>query len=265
MKSKDSFIYRNPIFISFANYKGGIGKTTTAAAVMLNMARKGYQVLGIDMDGQGDLSASFGVEPRDELSTYHALIQPHNHWPTIYLGDKVSITPAGPDMETLLDDLRQIHFMPDIVARMKHKTEYIRGFDFVAIDCPPALNDITRAALTVSDYVIIPAVPTPMSLRALSRTYEYAQLIAEKNTKPSVLGIVDTKVDNLNLHQEAIASIEESYPGLQFTNVIPKTVEMEKMLLRGYMRDPLKRNLGMTAYEAVTDEIINRINYHKNE
>ncbi len=256
---------RRPIFIAIASYKGGVAKTTSTAAISCCLARRGYQVLNIDFDGQGDLSASFGVEPQEDISSYSAIMRTNNHWPRLYLGHNLSITPSGPDMETLLDDLRQINYMPDIVERMGHKAEYIKGFDIVLTDCPPTLNDITRAAITVSDYVIIPAIPTPMSLRALSRTYEYVNLITGKKTNPSVLGIIDTMVDHLNLHQEAIASIEESYPGLQFTNVIPKTVEMEKMLIRGYMRDPLKRNLGMTAYEAVTDEIINRINYHNNE
>lgn len=253
------FRYRSPIKIALASYKGGVAKTTSTAAIASCLARRGKSVLAVDMDGQGDLSSAFQVEPTTNLSTYDAIIQTHNHWPSVYAGNNVSVTPSGPEMETLLDDLRGVPYLPDIAERMKVKVDYIKGYDYLLFDCPPALNAITRAAISASDYVIIPAIPTPMSLKALARTTEYVGLIAGEKSTPSVLGILLTMCEPLNLHRDAIAVIEESFSGLPFKTVIPRTVEMEKMILRGYSRDPLKRNLGLAAYEAVTEEIIDRI------
>lgn len=253
------FTHRSPTKIAVASYKGGVAKTTSTAAIASCLARRGKNVLAVDMDGQGDLSSAFQTEPKPNCSTYDAIRQPHNNWPSIYAGNNVSITPSDPEMETLIDDLRRLPVMSDFVVRMKHKVEHIKGYDFLLFDCPPALNDITRAAISASDYVIIPAIPTPMSLKALARTTEYVGLIAGMSSKPSVLGILFTMCEPLNLHREAMAVIGESFPGLPFKTVIPRTVEMEKMILRGYSRDPLKRNLGLAAYEAVTEEILDRI------
>lgn len=257
--------FRTPIRLAIASYKGGVAKTTSTAAIANCLSRQGKSVMVVDTDGQGDLSSAFHVEPTSDISTSMAIMQNHNDWPYVYIGDQISITPSGPEMETVLDRVRELAYLPDIVARMRHKVEYIKGYDYLLFDCPPALNDITRAAITVSDYVIIPVIPTPMSLKALSRTVEYVQLIAGSKTKPSVLGIIDTMCSDLVLHREAIHAIETAFPGLQFSTRIPKTVEMEKMILRGYARDPLKRNQGLSAYEALTNEIIERITSKQSE
>ena len=252
-------IFRSSITAISSGLVHGVAKTTSTAAIASCLARRGKSVIVIDMDGQGDLSSVFHVEAEDKISTSAAILQLHNRWPYIYIGDHISVTPSSPEMETLLDILRDAAYMPDIVERMKHKVECITGYDYLLFDCPPALNDITRAAITVSDYILIPVIPTPMSLKALSRTIEYVKLIAGNKTIPMVLGVIDTMVEDLILHREAMGAIESTFPGLQFHTKVPKTVEMEKMILRGYDRDPLKRNQGFAAYESITDELIERI------
>lgn len=246
----------NPRVIAVVNNKGGVGKTTTAAYIGCTLARFGYMVNLIDMDPQGDLETYVGIPVSENgITTEQTITSANPRWDSTYIGMGIYITPSTPLLQNIEYQLQKSCF-PDIVQRITNKIPagIEKGLQDVIIDCPPALNNLTRAAITVADDVIIPTNPVPADMKALGRTIEYIKLIDSKATKN--IHILFTRDQHCNINEDAKAAINAMYPGLAFKRSISATVQMEETALRGALRQPLKKNTAANDYVEVVNELL---------
>lgn len=204
--------------ISIANQKGGVGKTTLTREISACCALRGYQVLMVDCDPQGNLTASWVDENVYENTLAHVLIEPEG------LNTKKK-EPISLDYAILEAPIENLDLVPaDIrLARFEQQPNYMdhrlrnqliehgQEYDLVFIDCPPQLGKLLTAALYASEYVIIPCAADSMGLQGLSDlAYTIEQIKKNVNAKLKILGaIVNLFKPQRNISAEARQTIEQ--------------------------------------------------------
>lgn len=221
--------------ISVINQKGGSGKTTTALNLGAGLTLKGYKVLMIDADAQGNLSTSAGINTCDNEFTLNEVLKNQTD-----INSAVIHTEAGYDI--LPTDIRMCD--ADIVLAGKPARDFIlrkalkqlnQDYDFVLIDCPPALGVITSNALTASDSVLIPVQAQFLALQGLKQLTETVEAIREDmNPGLEILGVVMTMYDSRkNLDSTIHETLKESFPGKVFETTISNNVKLAEAPLYG--------------------------------
>jgi chromosome partitioning protein len=219
--------------ISFANQKGGVAKTTSTLNLAVAFAESGHDVLCIDLDPQGNLTMSQGVDPdRVEKSMYDVLV---HHIPIRDVIQKreidiavASIDLAGAEiaMSTQIGRERSLEKALSAVAD---------DYDFVCIDTPPSLGLLTINALTASDKVIVPVQCEYLSMRGLVQLQNTLEMIKENlNPRVKIEGILPTMLDSRTVHaKEAVEILEENFGDLVFRSRIKKAIKFAEAPVRG--------------------------------
>jgi len=219
--------------IAFANQKGGVAKTTTTLNLAAAFVESGYRVLCVDMDPQGNLTMSQGIDPDTlELSMYDVLV---HHVPIKQVVRRrevdvacASIDLAGAEiaMSTQIGRERSLAKALALVAD---------DYDFVCIDTPPSLGLLTINALTAADKVIVPVQCEYLSMRGLIQLQNTLQMIRENlNPNVQIEGILPTMMDTRTLHaKEAIEILEENFGDRLFASRIRKTVRFAEAPVKG--------------------------------
>lgn len=177
--------------ITFTNQKGGVGKTTSSSALIAGLANKGYRVLGIDLDPQGNLGFYFGIDIENSKTIYEAMKKQSDLDEVIQTSDKVDIVPSnillsGAELE--FNKSGREFMVKDLIARVKDR------YDYIIIDTPPSLNVLTVNAYVASDFLIIPMVPEILSLLGVSQLKETVDAVSRfYNPNLKVLGVLLTK------------------------------------------------------------------------
>jgi chromosome partitioning protein len=219
--------------IAFANQKGGVAKTTTTLNLAAAFAEKGHRVLCVDMDPQGNLTMSQGIDPDSlEVSMYDVLVH-HTSIREVIRRREVdvacsSIDLAGAEiaMSTQIGRERSLE---------KALKPILSDYDFICIDTPPSLGLLTINALTAANKVIVPVQCEYLSMRGLIQLQNTLSMIRE-NLNPSVEieGILPTLVDTRTVHaKEAIEILEENFGDRVFASRIRKTVRFAEAPVKG--------------------------------
>jgi chromosome partitioning protein len=219
--------------IAFANQKGGVAKTTTTLNLAVAFAESGYRVLCIDLDPQGNLTMSQGIDPdKVEKSLYDVLV---NDMPIseIILKREIDIAVASIDlagaeiaMSTKIGRERSLE---------KALKEVEGDYDFVCIDTPPSLGLLTINALTAANKVIVPVQCEYLSMRGLVQLQNTLRMIQE-NLNPDVRieGILPTMLDSRTIHaKEAVEILEENFGDLVFQSRIKKAIKFAEAPVKG--------------------------------
>jgi|TARA_B110000444_G_scaffold240541_1_gene256003 chromosome partitioning protein len=189
----------NKKIYSIINQKGGVGKTTTTINLGTAMAACDAKVLLIDMDPQGNLSTGLGVSPaKREFGIYNIL----NNTKKI---DECIISTDIPNLklitanESLLGVEIELSKSEDRALRLKKNIEELNEYDFILLDCPPALNIITLNALAASDGALVPLQAEFYALEGLSQLLKTIKSISTTiNNKLKLSGVVLTMFDKRN-------------------------------------------------------------------
>lgn len=245
--------------IAIGNQKGGTGKTTTAAALGVDLATS-RRVLLIDLDPQASLTQALGISaPGASLAeviggaTRGALQLAQIIRP---LSDRLHLAPADLQLAAcelgLTQRLGREGVLRAILATVQN------DYDLCLIDCPPSLGLLTLAALTASRWVIIPSLPAAADLRGLRLFVEtIGNVQAELNPALAILGVILCQYDaRLNAHNEARRALEDALPLL---GVVPRSVRVQEssaaeMSIMEYDRS----GKPAAAYAEITREIITR-------
>jgi chromosome partitioning protein len=219
--------------IAFANQKGGVAKTTTTLNLAVAFAESGYRVLCIDLDPQGNLTMSQGIDPdKVEKSLYDVLV---NDMPIseIIVKREIDIAVASIDlagaeiaMSTKIGRERSLE---------KALKEIHGDYDFVCIDTPPSLGLLTINALTAANKVIVPVQCEYLSMRGLVQLQNTLRMIQENlNPEVRIEGILPTMLDSRTIHaKEAVEILEENFGDLVFQSRIKKAIKFAEAPVKG--------------------------------
>jgi chromosome partitioning protein len=237
--------------ISFANQKGGVAKTTTTLNLGVALSEKGFKVLLVDLDPQGNLTMSQGLNPDTiERSMFDVLVHrlPIDeviHHQEVDLAVS-SIDLAGAEL-ALSSMIGRERALEKAIAPVKD------AYDYILIDTPPSLGLLTINALVASNGVIVPVQCEYLSLRGLVQLENTLSMIRE-NLNPSVgiEGILPTMYDSRTLHsREAVEILQENFGELVFDTKIRKTVRYAEAPVKG--NSVLKYDPSGPAAEAYRD------------
>jgi len=180
-----------PKIIAIANQKGGVGKTTTAGAMIAGLTNKGYRVLGIDLDPQGNLSESCGAEMYQKPTVYELLKFEAELSDVLQANRGYEIIPsnimlAGAEQE--LSQTGKEHRLKEIVMPI------VENYDYVIIDTPPSLGILTVNAFTFADEVIIPTTAGIFAVNGIQQLSNTVRNVKKYcNPKIEIAGILVTR------------------------------------------------------------------------
>lgn len=202
--------------ISMVNHKGGVGKTTSTINLGKALAVSGFKVLLIDFDSQGNTSQCFGIYAPEE-QVIDAILD-NKDLPIIEVAENFYVSPSNIKMAYRETDL--VNSIGN-EKRLRNKLNEISDrFDFILIDCPPALNIFTTNALVASDMCIVPLQPEAYAFYGVenlfNRIYEIRQHV---NNTLVVKGILFTMVSNTLVHKNMIDFVKEQYKHIPVFNV----------------------------------------------
>jgi len=218
---------------AFANQKGGVAKTTTTLNLAVALSESGHSVLCIDLDPQGNLTMSQGIDPDEvEKSMYDVLTgrlpisEVIQHAEIDIAVSSIDLAGAEIAMSTQIGRERSLE---------KALNEVADTYDFVCIDTPPSLGLLTINALTAADKVIVPVQCEYLSMRGLVQLQNTLEMIRENlNPDVQIEGILPTMLDSRTVHaKEAVEILEENFGELVFRSRIKKAIKFAEAPVKG--------------------------------
>lgn len=249
--------------IAVANQKGGVGKTTTAINLAASFAHLGAPTLLVDCDPQSNASSGvgFGRDP-ERISTYHVVMGDASAEEALKPTEipNLSVIPShknliGANIELVTLDYREY--------RMRHALEPMRRrFDFIVMDCPPALDLLTLNALVAADTVLIPMQAEYFALEGVTELLDTIDRIrGDLNRGLSVEGVVLTMFDDrTNLAQSVANELRGFFGELMCETVIPRNIRLAEAPSHG--KPALEydaRSKGAEAYLKLAEEVVARV------
>jgi chromosome partitioning protein len=200
-----------PRIIAFANQKGGVAKTTTTLSIAVALAEQGCRVLTVDLDPQGALTYSLGVDPDELDETINDVLVRRLPIEKVIVSREVDVVPANIDLAgaeaVLLAKTGREYALQRSLREVEDRYEYI------LLDCPPSLGILTINGLTASHEVLIPLQCEALSHRGVGQLLETLGDIRHfTNPDLKVVGIIPTMYDGRSLHaRKVLADVGQRY------------------------------------------------------
>lgn len=248
--------------IAVANQKGGVGKTTTSINLSACLAEKGKKVLLIDMDSQGNSTSGLGLDKnsldktiyevlRDEVNIKDAIVCITDSFDNLFL-IPANRNLAGAEIELITSENMQYI--------LKNKISQIRDeYDYIILDCPPALGMLTVNAMTASNTVLVPIQCEFYALDGLSQLIYTIELI-QNNLNPELYieGVVFTMYDaRTNLSLQVVENVKDNLKQNIYKTIIPRNVRLAEAPSHGLPINIYdKKSTGAEAYTLLAEEVI---------
>lgn len=244
--------------LAIINQKGGVGKSTTALAIGAALSLKGYRVLFVDLDAQGNLSYTLGADTQ-RYNAMGVLQRPETAAAEVQhtaQGDIIASSPALAGADTMLTETGKEY-------RLKEALEALQGsYDYCVIDTPPALSILTVNALTACNGVIIPAQADIYSLQGISQLNNTIQTVKKYcNPELHIMGIVLTRYSSRSIISREVAEMidktaEQLNTKLYKTKIRECTALKEAQAMQKNIFEYAPKSNASADYKALIEEII---------
>lgn len=253
--------------ISLVNQKGGVGKTTTSINLSASLALLGKKILLIDLDPQGNATTGVGINKGDIEHSVYDLLTGNCQIEDVIIKTEfknLDILPstiqlAGIDIEFIEKSKSDPTFKR--AFQLKEKMEEVKDkYDFIIIDCPPSLGNITTNALAASNSVIIPVQCEFFALEGITQLLNTIML-TQKNLNPKLdlEGVLLTMLSKSNLGLDVIEEIRSYFKDRVYDTIIPRLIRLAEAPSHGkpiVAYDP--KSKGSEAYINLAKEVIMR-------
>lgn len=225
--------------LSLAIQKGGSGKTTTAINLAAALQQMGQRVLLVDLDPQANLSHSLGLVEEVEPSIYHLLkkemagLEAEVQEIILMTQSGLPLVPASLELAGAELELVSVYGREQLVKRL---LEPVRDdYDYILIDCPPAIGMLTVNALVASDLVLMPLQAEFLPFRGLKSFMHHYQVVKRTlNPQLDVLGLILSRFDSRkNMHKKVQADLLDIYPELLFNTTIRTNIALSEAQEKG--------------------------------
>lgn len=217
--------------LAIANQKGGVGKTTTAVNLGASLAAAERRTLVIDMDPQGNATTALlpaAMRHAARGSLYGVLFDGASVASAVVRSPDLGFLDVLPTSEHLLGAESELFGLPGRERRLREALAPVRDlYDFVLIDCPPALGLFTLNALVAADRVIVPVQPEFFALEGLSEFLQSIRFVQQVNPRLEVEGALLTMYDGrLRLAQQVAEEVRSHFGTRTFRTMIPRNVTL---------------------------------------
>ena len=252
------------IKIAFAIQKGGQAKTTTSVITAEILARAGYNTLLIDLDSQANATTMVSGKSMYEFEgrTVYEAMEENDPLPYLNVPKDNLCFLAADDMMALFSRHIYTSGLRNPAGVLKRAISQVESeFDFIIMDCPPALSDIVTNAIVYADYIIMPMDAGDFGEDAIERFMKFVNTAKEAgHTKAEVLGILFTLRDTRSSHEKKIIkTISKQFPGIPFKAQIRKRAKIKEAAKKGVQLISKADDKVYTDYLNFVEELIERI------
>ncbi len=243
--------------IAVLNQKGGVGKTTTAINLGTYLAKMGRSVLLVDMDPQGNTTSGLGLDKQSLDTTMYDVLFGTSDTSQVFRGTIISglsILPTNSQLAAAEIDLAN---EPQREYKLKVAIQNL-VYDYILIDCPPALGLLTINALVASDFVLIPVQAEYYALEGLGQLLDIIQRVrGGLNTNLEILGVLITMFDSRTTLSEQVAGeLKKHFGDKVFKTVIPRNIRLAEAPSYGRpIAEHDKWSKGARAYKQLAREV----------
>ena len=246
--------------ISVANQKGGVGKTTTTINLGGSIANHGYKVLIVDIDPQGNATSGLGIEKSTvDKDIYNVLIDETPLSETIHHTETKNLD-AVPATIQLAGAEMELTSMMARETRLKQGIDEVsHEYDFIFIDCPPSLGQLSINAFTASDSILIPVQSEYYAMEGLSQLLNTIRLVQKHfNKNLGVEGVLLTMLDaRTNLGAEVVKEVQSYFNKKVYKTIIPRITKLAEAPSYGKpITEYAPKSRGSQVYDSLAKEVL---------